>query len=222
MRPVLIQSVLTVSANNNGDRQVVSQEFLDAHRGSARTSAAVWGGECLVKVQMNHIEPKIPWTDEPHESIKVCPIVVQETSASMHEFGNLRDVLLEQSHGVRVGQHDGRHRIVHELVQRIHVDPASLIGGNGHDLESRHRCRRRICPVGRIGDQHFRALGIVVTHEGMDNKHASELAMGATCRLQCEVVHTSDLLQRLLQLKLHLQDALVVCGIIQWVTHSQP
>ncbi len=126
----------------------------------------------------------------------------------MHDPRDLYDLLLEQPERVRIGEHQSRHLVVHELLERAHVDQASGVRGHRHGLEPGQAHARGVRPVRGVGDDHLRPAAATLGVVGPHDQQAGHLAAGARRWLQRRPRHPGDLAERLLQAPEQLQGTL--------------
>jgi hypothetical protein len=108
----------------------------------------------------------------------------------MDQGGDLGDVVVEEPERVGVGQHQTGD-LVGALIdlgsQVVHLDPATLVGGDLDHLVAGHRHRGGIGAVRGIGGEHLAALFAAIGVEGAGEEQAGELAVGACRGLQADV-----------------------------------
>ena len=71
-------------------------------------------------IELDDIHAEVPELYEPHERVQVCPVAVDEPALSVHDIGDLDDLLFEEPQGVGVGEHQGGGVNVHDGLYRIH------------------------------------------------------------------------------------------------------
>ncbi len=127
----------------------------------------------------------------------------------MDYLGDLGDIHIKEPQGVRVGQHQGRHPVVHLGPQVIQGNAAVFIRGHLDDVHAHHGGAGRVGAVGRVGDQDDLALavppGLVVSD---DQFQAGVLPVGPGHRLQGHRIHAGDFRQVLFQFVGQLQGPL--------------
>ncbi len=79
----------------------------DADWSGTWSTAAVRAGECLVQVEVYGIEAHVPRSYFCHDRIQVGAIIVEFAACFVYDVADFKDVLLEESECVRVGQHNG-------------------------------------------------------------------------------------------------------------------
>ena len=114
------------------------------------------------------------------------------------------------------------HVVVEHGAQRLQVDEAAVVGGDGDDLVAAEGDRRRVRPVGRVRDHdpwRDAAVGVVV---GAHQQEPGQLAGRAGRRLQRRGVHAGDRAQGVLELHEQLEPPLARrAGVAGW-TSARP
>ncbi|SLC93874.1 Uncharacterised protein [Mycobacteroides abscessus subsp. massiliense] len=124
-----------------------------AHRDGpdARTASAVRDAEGLVQVQVAHIATEMPRAGKPHKGVQVRTVHVHLSPGIVHGRADVGDVVLVDTVGGRVGDHDRGQRagIGGDLrTQIVQVDVTVLPAGHHHDPHA-GQCRRG--GVGAVG-----------------------------------------------------------------------
>ena len=107
----------------------------------------------------------------------------------MDRGGDVVDLLLEQSQGVRVGEHDPGYVVVEALSQCGDVDTASVVRRDRDGLVAAEGDRRRVRAVRRVGDEDLGPLLLLRRVVRADHEHAGQLALRPRCRLEGDRVH---------------------------------
>ena len=102
------QHILLFIQDDAWSREEGLQTFPYAHRTASRTSATMRCGECLVQIDMHHVESHVTRSTSPQHRIQVRPVVIHQSAAVVYPLGNLRNILLEQSQRIRVCHHHPR------------------------------------------------------------------------------------------------------------------
>ena len=124
----------------------------DGDRTRARPSPAVGGGEGLVHVQVDDVEAHVAGPHDPQDGVQVGAVVVEQAADTVHGFGDLDDVVLEQAERARVGEHDPGHVVIEQCAQGVEVDPSPGIGPDRDDLISAQGHRGRVGAVRGVRD----------------------------------------------------------------------
>ena len=97
----------------------------------------------------------------------------------MHRLGNLDNLILEQATGVGVGQHDRGYIWRQFFLQRRHIYPATVIGGDLFDAIAADGRSGGIGPMRRCGHQHHLARVALSLQRGPNGHQTAEFTMGA-------------------------------------------
>src|SRR5699024_951647 len=182
------------AVEEGGLGQVGGQVGLAAHGAAARAAAAVGGGEGLVQVHVDAVEAHVAGADHAHDGVEVGPVVVAQAPGLVDQAGDLQDVVVEDAHGVGVGEHQPRGVVPQHGLQGLQVHAAVGGGGDVHHLVAAHGGGGGVGAVGGVGNDDLPPLavapGVVVL---LDEQHAGELAVGAGGGLEGHVVHAGDL-----------------------------
>lgn len=108
-------------------RKIIAQEVLASDRTAARTAAAVRGGEGLMQVQVNDVEPDVSRTHNADNGVQVGSVVVAETAGFVDEAGDFHNVVVKDANGVRVGQHQAGGFVAELGFQVVQIDHAVFI-----------------------------------------------------------------------------------------------
>ena len=85
--------------------EMLLQALAHAHRTSARASSAMGGRECLVQVDVHHVEAHVTRAAGTQHGVQVGTVVVHQAATVVDEPGYLRDMLLEEPEGIGIGHH---------------------------------------------------------------------------------------------------------------------
>ncbi|MPM02900.1 hypothetical protein SDC9_49158 [bioreactor metagenome] len=142
---------------------------------------------------MNNVKAHIPRSGHAHYGIQIRSIVVQEGPTCMHHRRYLENVLLEQSQGVWVGQHQGGCCFIKLGGEVLQIDHALLIAGYRNHIKAIYRCTRRIRPMSADGNENLGALTLSVLDEvGANHLQACVLSMSPCTRLKRSPAHSCD------------------------------
>ena len=121
-------------------------------------------------------------------------VVVAQATGLVDQPGDLQNVLVENAHGVGIGQHQPRHIVSQHRLQGLQIHAAVGGGGDVHHLIAAHGGGGGIGAVGAVGNDDLGALMIapciVIL---LDQQHAGELAVSAGGGLEGHAVHAGDL-----------------------------
>ena len=149
---------------------------------------------------MDDVEAHVPGPDQPQDGVEVGAVVVEQPTHPVDGGRDGGDVLLEEPEGVRVGQHDPGHVLVELGGQGVHVHAATGVAGHGDHLVAAEGHRRRVGPVGGVGDDDLVAGPALGGVPRPHQQQAGQLAGGAGGRLEGGGRHAGDLAEDLLQL----------------------
>ena len=192
-----------------GLRQELLQALAHTDGTVARTTAAMRRGEGLVEVDVHHVEAHVARTGHTEDRVEVGTIIIEERAAGVDELGDLGNLLLEEAQRVGVGHHDGGDVIAQERFEVLDIDEA--LGGALHldDIQSADGSRGGVGAMGRIGDDHLRALDVATAlMVAADDHQTRQLAMSTGAGIEREVVEASERGEAALEVIDHLQGAL--------------
>ena len=141
----------------------------------------------------------------------------------MHDPRNLRDMRIEQSHRVGIGEHQAGRIRPGRAAQGIQIHIAVAVRGDIHHFKAGHRCTGGIGSMGGIRNDHLRpgkiAPGPV---PGLDQQQSGKFPVGACRRLQGHGVHPGDFTQIPFRQAHHFQAALNALVRLQRVYVRKP
>ena len=176
-----------------------------ADRARARAAAAVRGGERLVQVQVQDVDPDAAHVDLAQDGVHVGAVAVDETALGVHDLRDRLDVLLEEAERVGVGHHDAGGVLVHDRGHHLGGEDAARARPD-RDRRVAAECRaRRIGAVGRVRDDDLGARPAQVLVVGVEDEHAGQLPVRARPGLERDGVQARDLRQDALQRRIELQ-----------------
>ena len=145
---------------------------------------------------MNNVEAGVTGTNDAHDGVEVGSVVVAQTACLMDDVGDLGNVRVEQTDGVRVGQHQTGGVFVSSSAQRIEVYAAVFQRRDADDLKSCHGGRSGVGAVCRVRNQTFGALKMTVClMVSFDQHQTGQLAVCSGSRLEGHIVHAGDFAQ---------------------------
>jgi hypothetical protein len=97
-----------------------------------------------VEIDMHRIDAEIARTRFAHDRVKIRPVAIEISPGLMHQSGNFGGILLEQSAGVGIGQHDRGDIRPKPVLDLGWVKRAIRACGNRTDFESGAGRRGRI------------------------------------------------------------------------------
>ena len=100
-------------------RQEIHQVARHAHRPRAGTTAAVRGGEGLVQVEVHDINAQIAGASNAQQRVHIGAVAINQPTGFMDEFDHFEDVLVKQTQGVGIGDHDAGDGIIAQAAQHI-------------------------------------------------------------------------------------------------------
>ena len=174
--------------------QILPQEVLAAHSACAGAAAAVGRGEGLVQVHVDAVKAHIAGAHHAHDGVEVGAVVVAQAACLVDEAGDLQDVLIKDTHGVGVGQHQTGGILAQGGPEGVQIHAAVRAGGDVHHVVAAHGGGGGVGAVGAVGDDDLGALvvaaGVMIL---LDEQHTGELTVGAGGGLERHVVHAGDL-----------------------------
>ena len=147
-------------------RQVRLQVGRDGNRPGSRAPAAVRCRERLVGVDVNGVGAPVARAGDAQDGVEVGPVDVEFRPDVVQHTGHLRDVGLEQSQGIRAGQHHAGHRLVELAAKVVQVDQAAVVRTDLLGPKARDPCAGRVGSVGAVGHQDRRSLLAAVAEVG--------------------------------------------------------
>ena len=66
-----------------------------------------------MQIEVHHVDAHVSRPGNAHQGIQVCAIAVHQPAPVVHDLTDLLDVAFEQAQGIRVGDHQRGHVIVH-------------------------------------------------------------------------------------------------------------
>ena len=192
-----------------GTGQIVDQSGGHTYGAATGATAAVRCREGLVQVDVHDVEAHVAGAATAQQRVEVGSVVVEQTSATVYQLGNLGNLFLEDAQCVGVGHHDTGNRVVEQRFELGHVDGS--FGGRGHldNLQATHGRTGRVGAVGTVG---YDDLGtfqvapfdVVLTHE----HQSGQLAVSTGKGVEREFGQTRNLGQCLGQLVVEPQGTL--------------
>ena len=153
-------------------------------------------GESLVQVDVHHVEAHISGPACTEHRVQVCPVVVHQCAAAMHQFRYLGDALLEEAESVRVGHHHCGHSVVEQAAQVVDIHRAVRATLHLDDIETAHRSRSGIGAMCRVGHYDLCAFHVSPTLVICLNDHQScKFAMRSGIRFKRKCGHSCYCLQ---------------------------
>ena len=91
-----------------------------------------------MEVEVHHVKAHITGTDDAHNCVEVCSIVVKETTCFVDYFADLFNVLFKKTKGGGVGEHKGCGVFTDHGSQFIKVNTLFIVGLHCHNVKSCH------------------------------------------------------------------------------------
>ena len=183
--------------------EVFLQSLTNTDRATTGTTTAVRRGECLMEVDVHHVEAHITRTTGSEHGVQVRPVVVHQSAAVVDEFCYLRDARLEEAKGIGIGHHHGGDispLLSNDALQVVYIDRTISLRLHLDDLQSADGSRGGVRAVGRIGHNHLLALQVAMsTVEVVDGHQTCQFTMGTGIGFEGEVVQSCEGTERLLQ-----------------------
>src|SRR5207237_4499676 len=104
LRSVVLEAKSFVRALNRGNRQEGHEMRFNTDRAGPRAAAAMRRGEGFVQVEVNDIEAHIAGPGDANQGVEVGAVVIELYAVLVRQPGDLQDVLLEDTGGIRVRQ----------------------------------------------------------------------------------------------------------------------
>src|SRR5262249_60374922 len=104
--------------------------------GGAGAAGAVRAGEGLVDVVMLHVGAEVARAREAQDGVHVGPVEVDQGAVLVQQIGDGANLLLEQSEGVRVGDHEHGGALVELRLQVVEIDQALRVALDRERLET--------------------------------------------------------------------------------------
>ncbi len=165
-----------------------------------------------MQVQMNNVEAGVAGTNDAHDGVEVGSVVVAQTACLMDDIGDLRNIRVKQTDGVRVGQHQTGGVFVSSSAQRIEVYAAVFQRRDADDLNPAMVAEAGLVPCAESGTD-FGALKVTVClMVGFDQHQTGQLAVCSGSRLEGHIVHAGDLAQVRARSITSRQPCAVLCG----------
>ena len=87
----------------------------------AGTASAMRGREGLMEIDVHDVETHVARPGYAEHRVEIRTVVIHQRAAGMDHFGNLGDIVLENTHSVRVGHHDCGHGVIEKRTERLYV-----------------------------------------------------------------------------------------------------
>ena len=154
-----------------------------------------------MQVDVDDVEAHVARPRDPADGVEVRAVVVHERAGAVEDLLDLLDVLVEEPERRRVREHQRRGVLVDLAAQVVDVDVAARVGLDVRHLVARHRHRRGIRAVRRVGDHDLAPLlALAALLEVRAHEHqARQLALRAGGRLERDRVEAGHLGEDLLQ-----------------------
>mmetsp|Transcript_50792 Transcript_50792/g.163025 ORF Transcript_50792/g.163025 Transcript_50792/m.163025 type:complete len:1046 (-) Transcript_50792:41-3178(-) len=176
-----------VAARRWGDhtvvRQVRCQVFLDADGPQARAAATVRDAEGLVEVQVTHISTNHARRREAQLGVHVGTVHVDLAATVVHDLANLLNVVLEESTGGRVRDHQSCQVVLvsfAQLPELLQVHASGII--DPLDLHVTHDCGCWVGAVRRSRDDADVAMGLANARQVLADHQQTSVLAGSTAR----------------------------------------
>ena len=100
---------------------------VNAYRAASRAASAVRSGEGLVEIEVHYVEAHIARTHGAQQRVHIGSVIVEEASAAVYKFCNLRYFALEESERVRIGHHNAGYFRSEEWFEGLYIDQPVLL-----------------------------------------------------------------------------------------------
>ena len=158
---------------------------------------------------MDAVKAHVAGADNTHDRVEVRTVVIAQAARLVDDLRDLKNVLVKNTDGIRVREHQARGVGADCRAQRVQIDTAVRAGGDVHDLIAAHGSRGRVRAMGRVRNDDLRsgsiaAFGVIC----LDEQHAGQLAVCARSRLERDRVHAEHFAELAAQHVQRLQRAL--------------
>ena len=175
-----------------GIGQIFLQTLAHAYRTAAGTAAAVGRGECLVQVDVHHVETHIARAANAHHWVEVRAIVVHQAAALVHEPRYFWNVFFKNAERVGVRHHHAGDVVAEFRAQVFKVHSALRSALHLHNLQAAHGGRGRVGAVCRVGHDDFYALMVApALVVGADYHKACQFAVRPGIGVEGKGVHAA-------------------------------
>src|SRR5438034_7847380 len=106
------------------------EDVAHGDRAASRTAAAVRLRERLVQVDVDDVEAHVAGSRDPAHGVQVRAVVVHERAGAVEDALDLLDVLVEETEGRRVGEHQSGRVLVDLAAEVVDVDVAPGVSVN--------------------------------------------------------------------------------------------
>ena len=169
-------------------RQIGRQMRAHGNRPHTRPTPAVRNAERLVQIEVAHVAAELSRPGHTHQGVEVGAVHVDLAAGVVHRRTDIGDVVLEDTVGRRIGDHQRRQRpgMLGDLcAQFVKVDVTVVAAANHHHAHADQGGRRSVGAVRTRRDQahiavRLAAPGVVVA----DREQAGVLALGPGIGLQ--------------------------------------
>jgi hypothetical protein len=140
---------------------------------------------------MHRIDAEIARTRLAHDRVEIRPVAIEIGPGLMHQSGNFEGILLEQSAGVGIGQHDRGDIWPEPFLDLGRIEGAIRARRKRTDFESGAGRRGRIGAMRRLRHENgFAGSSLSFGRDGgLDRHQAAGLAMRARSRRHGDGVH---------------------------------
>ena len=198
------------------NRDDLCQTGCHTHRTAAGTASAMRRREGLVQVQVHDVKAHVSRTDHTQHRVHIGPVVIEQAAAGVYQRGDLHNLLLEETEGVRVGHHDAGDGIVQQGFQVVHIHQTFRRGFDHHHLQAANGRTRGIGTVGAVRDDDARALDIAAQQVVLPHDHQTgQFTVRTRTGVEGKEGHARNGRQGLVHLVINLQGALDRAGGLQ-------
>ena len=184
-------------------REELLQSLTHTDGTAARTTAAMRRRECLVQIDVHHVETHITWTTSTQHGVQIGSVVVHQSTTSMNQLGNFRNLSFEESQRIRIGHHHGCDAVAAFRTEAAKVFQIHQTVGTAlylQDFQATDGSRSRIGTMSRVGYDHLLALHVLARAMVVVNDHqARQLTMGTSIGLEGEMSQARQCTKHLLQ-----------------------
>jgi hypothetical protein len=145
-----------------------------------------------MQIDVHRIDAEVAGPDLADDRVEVRAVAIDEGAGGMDRVADRLHVRLEQTAGVRVGNHHCRDVGAEPRLQRLQVDAAFLRRRNILDAITAEGGRRRVGAVGALRHQHDLARVAPRFERGANAQKAAQLAMGPCLGAHRHAIHAGQ------------------------------
>ncbi len=164
--------------------------------------------EGLVRVIVHHVDPKITRPGLTQDGVHVRTIHVDQSAKLVDHAGDLANLRIENTHGVRIGHHEHSNAVIKFALEVVDINQAIGIALDGDGLKTSQGGARGVGTVSTVWNKHDRAILFAVAEIGGGTKQRRQFTLRAGSRLQTAEGQTRDLAEVVVQFRQQVEQAL--------------